>query len=228
MAECSFRKYIIALLFFSCALVQAQENFSLYNEPEISLEVETDTPWSYEFGVAHRRLVYAKEEYAFVAKNIELSHFTYYKIGKHSKLGLGLTYKFTELFTTTAHDKFLIMQQFSHAKTYNWVKIGHRLRVEERFQKEFSLRPRYKLSAEVELSSTQKKVAGFSLSVYTEALLILSKYNSSRLDQRFGFSIEKGLSEDVAIEIGLEYQHEDYTHNPEVDLFILSGLSISL
>lgn len=223
-----FKKSIAVFLFFSCMLVEAQENFSVYNEPEISLEVETNTPWSYEFGVAHRRLVYANEEYAMVAKNIELSHFTHYKVGAGSKIGLGLKYKFTELFSETAHDKFLIMQQYDYGKKYNWIKIGHRLRVEERFENKFSVRSRYRISAKVPLSQTKKVISGFSLSVNTEALLIVSKLNAPRWDQRFGLSLEKGLTEDVAIELGLEYQHEDYTHDPEVDLFILSGISISL
>lgn len=228
MAKCFVKRWSIVFFFFSCALVEAQENFSLYNEPEISVEVETNSQWSYDFGVAHRRVIYAKEAYVFVAKNIELSQFTYYKIGKYSKIGLGLEYKFTELFSETAHDKFLIMQQFNYGKKYNALKIAHRFRVEERFQEKFSLRPRYRLSVGTSLGQDKKAVSGYSLTAMTETLLILSKYNAPRIDQRFGISVGKGVSKNVAIELGLEYQYEDYAQNPEVDVFIRSGISISL
>lgn len=220
--------YILSFFFLTCFAMNAQDNLSVYNEPEISIGVATDTPWSFDFGVAHRRLMYANEASAYIAKNIELSHFTHYKIGKNSKIGLGLKYKFTELFSETAHDKFLIMQQFSHGKKYGKTKWSHRLRLEERFQGAFSLRPRYRLAAEWPLGMEKNGVDGFSVAVKTETLYTIYKEASPKLDQRFAIEFGKGLSERVAIEIGLEYQYEDYLHSPEVDLFILSGISVDL
>lgn len=220
--------YVVAIFLLARFTLQAQENLSVYNEPEISIGIGTDTPWSFDFGMAHRRLVYANEEYAYVAKNIELSHFTHYKLEGNVKIGLGLKYKFTELFSETAHDKFLIMQQLGYGKKYGNMKLSYRLRLEERFQDGFSFRPRYKLGAEWPLSTEKNGVDGFSFAAKTETLYTIYAEAKPKLDQRFAIEFEKGLTKNVAIEIGLEYQYEDYLHDPEVDLFILSGLSIDL
>lgn len=223
-----FRKLFAFCLFFPCALAEAQENLSVYNEPGLSVEFDTETSWAYSFGIAHRRIVYLEEEYVFAARNLEFSHVTTYKTKNAGKFGLGIKYKFIELFDENSHDELRITQQYNYSIKHPGIKTGHRFRLEERFEENTSFRVRYRFSAEIPLSGKKTNENGFFLIAETEALLSMEKTSAPEIDQRFGLSVGKSLWENIEIELGLEYQYEDYTHDPEVELFILSGVSISL
>lgn len=228
MKTFSFRGVLTTCLCFFYGVVQAQENFSVYNEPAFSVKIATETPWSYKFGIAHRRLAYEAEEYLFVAENIEISHSTHYKVENFGKLGLGVKYKFYELFDETSHDELRITQEYSRSGKISTFEIGHRFRLEERFEEITSLRTRYKLSVEIPLSNEAVTENGLALELATETLFSVANGIAPELDQRVGANVIKDFWENWAFEIGVEYQYENYNHDPEAELFLLTEISVSL
>src|SRR5699024_1485893 len=77
----------------------AQEDFSMFYEPKISLSFkEEESKWSYNFSLSNRELVYEMDEYHFHALFLDFSHFTNYEVGLYGKLSLGIKIRSLEIF----------------------------------------------------------------------------------------------------------------------------------
>lgn len=218
--------WFFPLFLFSIFSAKAQSTLPIFAEPEVQVNVKTEGAWSYDFGISHRNLVYS-EEFLFKEIQLEFTHMTGYAINDRNKVGLGIYYRFREIFSDSYQDEFRIFQQFNHTVKYNAVKTGHRFRFEERFRKKTSFRLRYRFSATFPLSSAEKERKWF-LKAHTEALLAMADYASSAWDQRFGLGIKKEIGPHTDFSFGAEYKYEDYTHEPESELFFKMGVSIEL
>lgn len=223
-----FRHLLILLLFglVFCNSGKAQNNFPVYGEPAIGITVKTESPWSYDFGISHRNLIYS-EDFLFREIQMELMHTTNYALNDRNKIGAGIYYRFREIFSDSYQDELRFLQQFTHSVKYNSVKTGHRFRFEQRFRKNTTFRLRYRFSGSVPLSSEEKEKKWF-LTAHTETLWSLAKIASPEFDQRFALGFKKELSSITEVKFGVEYKYKDYTHQPESELFLKMGLSIEL
>lgn len=222
----SIQLSLTALLCLTSLSMSAQKTNSLLWEPEVSLDFETESRWSYSFGIANRTLFYTREDGEKVAdlnqEHIELNHFTSYKTGPNTSVAFGLRYRFRELFNEDGYDEFRTIQQLKYAPENNW-NLAHRFRLEERFRhQEPIFRPRYAVSTGIPLGEE------FGLGIATETLYSLQQGSAPELDQRFSVEIENSSLEGVELNLGLEYQYEDYLHDAEGELFIQSGVSFIL
>lgn len=220
----SFFLFLFGLIL--CNTGKAQNNLPIFAEPEIGITVKTESPWTYDFGISHRNLLYS-EEFVFQEIQIELTHITSYALNDRNKIGAGIYYRFREIFSDSYQDEFRFLQQFSHSVKYSSVKTNHRFRFEQRFRKNTTFRFRYRLSASVPLSSEENEKKWF-LTAHTEALWSMAKMASPEFDQRFALGFKKELSQTTEMKFGAEYKYNDYTHRPESELFLKMGLSIEL
>jgi hypothetical protein len=207
----------------------AQEEFSAFYEPELSVSFKQDTSkWSYNFALSNRNAVYENEDSQFHALFLDFQHFTNYEVGLYGKLSLGLKIRSLEIFDETAHDEIRLTGQYGYSRKYNNLKIAHRLRFENRFEDVTSYRTRYRFSVEFPLSGVKTNRNEFFLGLKTETLFSFGEFMVPELDQRIGADLGYQLFEDTEISLGLEYQYDDYLHDPEPELFVLTGVSISL
>ena len=225
---CSKRLFFLFLLLLPFSELLAQEDFSVFYEPEISVKVGGSKPWSFNFALSNREAVYVDEDSQFRALFLDFSHFTNYNVGFYGKLSLGLKYRFLELFDKTTYDEIRITEQYSYARKYNNLKTAHRLRFEQRFRKNTSYRARYRFSIEFPLKGQKIDVGEFFLDLKTESLWSFQKAAVPEFDQRLGADLAYQLSQNTEISIGLEYQYEDYFHDPQTELFVLTGVSVSM
>ncbi|MDT0678423.1 DUF2490 domain-containing protein [Autumnicola musiva] len=225
----SYFKYFIPISFFlSCLSMKAQENFSLLAEPEISLNLNTPNRWSFNFAAANRDLLYADESGVFEAQFIDLTHFSSYEVGFYSKMSLGIRYRFREIFNEDVTDELRLIQQYGHSRKYNKLKLAHRARLEERFRENTTFRTRYEFSVESPLSGLRLDRNEFFVVADTEALWSFGKFEKPSFEQRLGLSIGNQIGENTKASIGLQFRYDDYTNNPSSELFIQTGISISL
>lgn len=100
---------LFVFLLFPNTEVFSQNELPILAEPEIEISFQNEGPWSYDFGVSHRNLVYS-DEFVFEGIQIELAHTTNYKIDTNNKVGVGVKYRFKEIFERSAYDELRFLQ----------------------------------------------------------------------------------------------------------------------
>ncbi len=207
----------------------AQEELSAFYEPQIALDFKSDSSrWSFNFALSERNAIYENEETQFQALFLDIQHFSNYEVGLYGKLSLGLKIRSLEIFEESAHDEIRLTAQYGYSRKYNTLKIAHRLRYENRFEDQTAFRSRYRISVEIPLEGAKHNQNEFFISLKTETLFSFGKFMAPELDQRVGADLGYQLFENTEISLGLEYQYEDYFHDPESELFVLTEVSISL
>lgn len=223
-----FCRFLFLIIFFSgTTFVGAQSSTSLYWEPEFGVTLSTETPWFYSFGVANRSLHYQAVEGEkvedFEQVHIELSQFTGYAIGENTAIGLGLRYRFREIFDDSRYDEFRIIEQISYAHPESSLNLAHRFRAEQRFRNVVTEhRLRYQIGIARSLSDN------FEAGISTEALYSMANGVQPELEQRLTVEVENSSFRNLELSLGLEYQYENYLNIPESELFILSGVTLKL
>ncbi len=219
------------LLFFalvSYKKTRAQEDFSMLIDPEFSLNINTNSRWSYNFNFSNRDILFENKDYNFEAQHLQLSHFTSYEIGFYSKVSLGIRYRFKEIFDKDIQDEIRIVEQFGHSRKFNALKIAHRIRLEQRLREIITYRTRYRFSAELPLSGQRIDQSEFFIIGNTEALFSVGREERPKLEQRFSIALGNDIWANTKATLGLQYRYEDYTGNPGSELFITSEITLSL
>lgn len=225
-----FKKGQILLLLialFSVSLLSAQSEFTGLINPSFAVKVQNETPWTFSFGIANRDVIYQNNSFDFEEKYIELNHYTHYQIkGKH-KIGMGIRW-FTDEFSFKTHPKETrLLEEYTFSHQSNTFSFAHRLRLSQRFQSHFTQRIRYRFSVEFPLSSSSTN-GNTSLSIKAEPVWEISSYKKPTFGQRLSTTIHTPIFSNLSGAFGFEYRYRNYTQNPYTQLYLLSGLKLSL
>lgn len=218
----------ITLLFlFSILNTQAQEKFIGFVEPEIKLSYQVAPKYSHSFGLGNRNMVYRNGKFDHHVKHIELSHLSGFEIHPNYELGLGVLYRFEHAFDANEENEFRLQEQFSYTSKNANYKTKHRFKVEQRFYaSETKHRFRYQLGYTFVLAEENRFQP--YLKADTESLLEVGKYHKPELEQRLGVGIGWSLNSKANLEVGAEYQVEDYTQDLNHELFLVVALGITI
>ncbi len=224
------RKVIfISLAFFFATVGAAQENFTGNYEPFIELEYDINEIYSHEFSIEGRIKLYDDEEYKFQAKQIDLAHFSSFKLNDKNKLALGIQYRFEENFGGNDENELRFTEEYKYKNEWRNTELENRIRVEQRFAgTSTSHRFRYKFGITKALKSKEDKKNGIYIMGNLETLLMLSKNSRPDYEQRIGAGIGWPLNDFMEIELGAEYRLDDFTKDLGHELFFLTGLSFEL
>lgn len=223
-----FEKLLFVLFLLPGYLtLQAQTPNSLLWEPEVKVNLSTESPWSYSFGVANRSLFSTYLEGEKVAgpnqEHFELNQFTTYKTSANSAVALGFRYRFREVFDDSRYDEFRIIEQFKYSQPDTYLGWGHRLRFEQRFRNVVTIfRLRYQLGISRPLGEE------FGVGLSTEFLYSMAADYKPEADQRVTLEFENTSIENVELSAGIELRHENYNNSPENNYYLLTGVSIDL
>ncbi len=215
--------WLVALLFIPTSL-WAQEDFAFYTEPAIEISVKTDSPWQYDFEISYRNLTY-KEASQYKSIHLELSQTTSYDITDQHNIGLGIRYRFKEVFSESNHNEVRITEQYIYKHSVGVFTLKHRFRLEQRFREHLTWRLRYRLSTGIPLNHAKY---GLEMKPNIAFLWSVTKYGKPEGEARIGSEFEQELSEHTAISLGIDYRYEDFLYAREHDLFLLAGISITI
>ncbi len=221
-----FRKFLFIFLF--SVLGFAQETEFLF-QPEIRLNYNPENRWSFNFELTNRNILGDTDESGFEAQHLEFSHFTSYESGFYSKLSVGIRYRNRELFDSSNSDEFRLTQQYSYQPAYNDIRLGHRIRFEQRFyDDETVFRMRYRFGIDIPLRGLKLNNKEFYTAFTTETLYSLSKKSIPELDQRFTGSLGKKISDGFKLQLSLEYRLENYLNDLNNRFFIYTTALIDI
>lgn len=210
------------LFFFIIPLSAFCQKTYTYWQPELSFSYSPASLWSFNFEFTNRNLLNNDKsvEPSFKGDHLEFSHFTSYESGFHSKLSLGIRYRNRNWLNSERGNEFRLTQQYSHSKTFNQFRWGHRVRFEQRFyESETVFRTRYRIALDFPLQGATLNIYEFYAVITTESLYSLSAKGAPDLDQRLTFGLGYQLTEALKLQIGAEYHYENYLNGANGRIF---------
>lgn len=208
----------------------SQESLEFLNDSKVSMKWNSKDLWFYKFTIGNRNILKENEKSVFKVLHIEFTQFTYYKVGLNDKIGLGIRYRFGEIFERNYENELRFIQEFNRKSNWRHKLLSHRFRIEERFRKRKTLRNRYQLQLEFPIKFLRSKTYNNSSYgvITTEALWSLGKKERPSLEQRIGFNFGNSFIRNTKSELGFQYRLKDYTGNTRTALFFYTKLSISI
>lgn len=202
------KKLIFVLLFLPVLLYSQQFNFGLL--PEIALSYSNLGRWSVNTKVESMQSLYQQggkpSPFYYQYQRTDIQFFGNYKLALNWKLSAGYQYRITNGF-----NGHRLIQQISTVQTFNPVRLGHRLRVDESFYKkrDIKFRIRYRLSAEIALKGSKLDENEFYFKSSLEALYGIQS-NNHELEGRISAMLGFYFTNRNKLEAGLDYRTDDY------------------
>lgn len=226
--------YFIKFFIFSSILlittqVFAQKNFTGFIEPEFAINYDVSKNYSHNFSLANRTYFHKNNAYKIDARQLDIKHFSNFKIKYNQSIAFGIQYRFREAFEENKSDELRFTEQYNFTHKPNNVRYGNRLRAEQRIAPDLTThRFRYRFAADMPLMGTVLDTGEPYFIGSTESLLSVARGFKPSYDQRFTGAVGFVLSENTKIQAGLEYRFENYTTQTDQSLFILTSLSLAL
>lgn len=219
--------YFIIILFMVFFTIKTQAQFKAYFEPSVEISYQISSNYSQSFGVENRNVIYREGEMDYQVKQIDLSHESEFQVHPEYALGFGLQYRIEHAFDRDEENEFRLQEQFVYTPNNSKFNTKHRFKVEQRFYaSETKHRMRYRLGYTFPLSEGNSSQP--YLKADTESLLELANSQKPEFEQRLGVGIGWSINSKTKLEVGAEYQLEDYTQDLLHELFLLVNLGITL
>lgn len=205
----------------------SQENFTAYWQPSIAINYDVTGTYSHNFSIQNRNYIYNNENVNLEVRQIDVVHFSNFKLQDNQSLAFGILYRLRENFDGGANE-LRLTQQYNLQYKPRVIRYGHRLRTEQRITTLKTVhRFRYRFSLDFPMQG-EKLDIGESYFVGNLENLLSVTSAKPQYDARFTLNFGWKLSEKTKFQIGSEYRLEDYNKNLEQVLFFLSALNISL
>jgi len=207
------KKQLLIILFFPLLLQAQQFNFGLL--PEIALSYSNLGRWSVNAKVESMQSLYQQggkpNAFYYQHRRTDLQFFTNYKLALHWKISAGYQYR-----VTNGYNAHRLMQQISTVQTFNPIRLGHRLRLDESFYKKSNtkVRIRYRLSAEIALNGSKLDKNEFYFKSNIEVLYGIQA-DQQDLEGRIGAMLGYYFASRNKMEAGLDYRTDDYLEEVE-------------
>ncbi len=219
---------VLGLLFASLA-TQAQNNLTGFWEPVISINYKVKDNYKHNFSLAKRTFVYRDSDIQFTTRQLDLVHFSDFRIKDNQDIAFGVQYRFRENFDDMGSNELRLSQQYNITKKIGIVRMGNRIRAEQRITDNPTIhRFRYRFAIDFPLQGETLDV-GESYAVFsTESLLSVGKTYLPEYDQRVDAHVGWLLNKDAKFQFGTQWRAENYSHRTEFVLFLFSALILSL
>ncbi len=216
-------KNLFFLLLLCCFDIVAQNDFEALGESSFAVNHKVSQNYGINIALRSRYYLYKNDELTITQRQLDLVHFSNFKLNYKYDLSLGLQYRNRDLFSNSLNE-LRLTEQFNYKKRSFGLRYGHRFRTEQRILKtDIIFRQRYRFAVDFPLNG-EKLDSGETYFVGSiEGLLSLSKHDAPEIDYRTTAQIGWQLTEDLKLQTGLEYRLEAFNIKAENSIFILTS-----
>lgn len=206
-----------------------QENFTGYLQPSAAVSYKLSPRFSQNASLKQRTFFFRESEGQLRARQIDAVVFTQYRIGTNTSTSFGLLYRFRNIFEPEMGDEVRLSQQFNVALRPSALRIGHRVRSEQRlFSGQTIHRFRYRLALDGPLQGEQSDVGEAYWVGSLEPLLSAGRGMSPEYDFRLTAWIGYRISQNQKLQMGPEFRWENFFGDLERVLFFQASWVVSL
>lgn len=221
--------FFIVFALTSNVLCVAQEAFKAYYEPYIKLGYDVTENYSHEFKVEERIIWYDNESFNVDVKQLDVSHFSTLTLDDKNAVAVGIKYRFEENFSTNEENELRLTEEYIFSTQPNATEFEHRLRAEQRItSSSTSHRFRYSFAVTRALNGPEIDTGESYVIGDLETLLSLTSDAKPEYEQRIGAGIGWVISDFLKLELVTEYRLDDFTQNLGHELFLVTGMKVTL
>lgn len=220
---------ILLALLVNFGSLLAQERFTGYWEPKVSVDYTVSGRYSHNFFLTNRNYLVDQGDLLLKVRQLELGHYSNLKVQDNQSIALGLQYRLRNPFDG-GDDQFRITQQYSINHRPFALRFGHRFRAEQHLYPDRTLhRFRYRLAVDFPLEGLEVDPGEPYLVGSLEQLWSVARGNSPQYDARLVGQVGWNLDQGLKLQLGLEYRLEEYASDlPRSVLLVLTSAQISL
>ena len=206
----------------------SQDDFETLGESELAINHDVNDSYQINVSLRSRYFFYRNNTFNYQQQQIDLTHFSTFKINYYSSVSLGIQYRNRALFIDNGNE-LRITQQYNFTKRPFVLRFGHRFRLEQRiFEQLTILRGRYRFSVDFPLSGVKLDVGEAYLVFSTEALLSVNRSIAPEIDHRTTSFIGWLVSDSLKLQLGLEYRLEEFNLDPKSKFFIYTAAILKI
>ena len=206
----------------------SQENFESLGESSIALNHKVNDFYNINFSARTRYYLYKGNNIDIKNRQMDLVHFSTYKLNYNNSISFGIQYRFREGFDGESNE-LRLTQQYNYTKQNSALRFGHRFRFEQRILDDITiLRSRYRFAIDSPLNGEKLDIGESYLVASMEMLLSQNKHIKSEIGHRTTAQMGWLISEKLRLQMGLEYRFEAFNLKTEEKLFILSSAILKL
>lgn len=205
-----------------------QSEFESLGETSFAVNHKLSNSYNINFSARSRYFLYQEDNFFLKNRQIDVVHFSTYALDFNRSLSVGIQYRFRDGFDN-GNDELRLTQQFNFKKRAYVVRFGHRLRLEQRiFSNLTILRYRYRFALDFPLNGEKLDIGEGYFIGSMEALLSQSSKLKPELDHRTTVNFGWLLTEQLKLQLGLEYRFEAWNIDTEQRLFILTSAILNI
>nr|WP_299342726.1 DUF2490 domain-containing protein [Allomuricauda sp.] len=223
------KRFVFFFLIWSGFNVTAQDNLTGFWQPQTALNYNVSQRYTHNFSIAYRSFFLEDSSFELNGRQIDVAHFSNFKIKGSQSLALGVQYRFRDVFDG-GNNELRFTQQFNTTQRPLVVRYGHRIRSEQRITNiRTTHRFRYRFALDFPLQGEKLDVGEPYFVGSFENLLSVTRGRSSQYDTRLSGQIGWQFDKGFKFQMGIEYRLEDYTAiQPENVVFLLTTAQLSL
>jgi hypothetical protein len=225
----SIRRCWLLILLIAGLPGWCQEDLSLLLQPRVSLNYAVTPAYFHNFSVAQRLSYLNLGEENLAVRNIDLTHFSNFKLGIHASAGLGILYRIREAFEGENTDEIRFTEQYNHVSRPGSIRFGHRFRVEQRvFPSRTLHRFRYRFALDGPLEGKKLDPGELYWIGSLEGLLTAGRGLHPLYSFRTSGWLGYLASRTFKIQVGSEYRIVNLWKGNRPVLFLLTSLVFNL
>lgn len=218
----------IVLLLFQGFAIKAQNNFSSLGESALSLNHKVSNTYSMNFAFRSRYVLYNDDGLQYQQQQVDVYHFSTFKLNYYHKLSFGIYYRNRDWFETGSNET-RFTQQYNYIKQTLGVRYGHRFRAEQRILDTKTIyRQRYRFAVDFPLNGEKLDIGETYLVSTLEGLLSLSKPDNPETDIRLSSQIGWQINEKLKLQTGIEHRLEAFNLVAKNSLFVLTSAILKI
>ncbi|APX99164.1 hypothetical protein BWR22_02185 [Lacinutrix venerupis] len=213
----------IVLFLLGCTTTKAQNYFSSLGEHEISVNHKVSGLYNYNFSISTRHYIYNDAQFINNVRQLDFKHFSTYNLSLNNSISFGFQYRNRDWFETSENE-IRLTQQFNTKRKIRALRLGHRIRAEQRIQKSKTVhRFRYRCALDFPLNGEKIDIGETYIVASNEALYSISKSTKPELDYRITSQIGWLFSAKLKLQFGLEYRFEALNVKKDQKLHVLTS-----
>lgn len=205
-----------------------QNTTEVFHENVFALRHSFTKSYNANFELSSRAFMYTGEDVVYRLRQLQLSHFSTFKIDLKQSFALGLMYRNRDAFESSSNE-IRLTQQYNYKTISRTLRLGHRLRSEQRFYDDFTtFRFRYRFAIDMPLQGLKLDVGETYLVVTNEGLLTIANVMKPEVGYRISPSLGILVTQDLNIEFGVELRLSEINIKTEESVFFNTSVELNL
>lgn len=211
------KRYYLTLIFLCFAFLsqaQSQVFFSGFF-PEASITKKLKNENRINFKVENQHILFdnrseSLEQFKLKHYRTDLMSFYDWRLSPTKSVALGVFHRFQE-----GSDANRFIQQFGYLQRNRFMRIAHRFRTDQTFEKgdKIEIRFRYRLALEIPLNGATLDPSEYYLAISNEPIISYQE-QAMELENRLVFSLGKLIKNGERLEWSLDYRTDGFVEKP--------------